>query len=240
MTLTAPKWFARPGPRLALALALAMTTAIPLKADQAADIQDIINALTPVQQESTAPAKEAARGVKIGNRTVWVVPAHSIDLQVFFALDSHELTYQARQDLAALGHALSSSALRPHRYLIAGHTDATGDAAYNQWLSERRAESVVLFLAQNFPIDPNRLIAVGWGESRLKTPGTPGAAINRRVEVTLLLPAAQGRAPEAASPAPAPAATATPPEKVTPAPEPDAPLPGTMQTDKDGNITITW
>ncbi|WP_323769253.1 OmpA family protein [Antarctobacter sp.] len=230
MTMTAPKWLA--------GLGLALVTALPVQADQAEEIQSIINSLAPMQQESTAPAPEASRGVQIGNRTVWVVPASSIDLQVFFALDSYELTYRAREDLAALGHALASSALRPHRYLIAGHTDATGDASYNQWLSERRAESVVLYLVRNFPIDPNRLIAVGWGESRLKTPATPGAAINRRVEVTLLLPAsgAEGHAPARAPEATSAAPVATP----DPAPQPDAPLPGTMQTDKDGNITITW
>lgn len=233
MKMKAPKWLA--------GLGLALATVLPVQADQAADIQEIINALAPVQQESTAPAKEAARGVQIGNRTVWVVPRHSIDLQVFFALDSYELTYRAREDLAALGHALASSTLRPHRYLIAGHTDASGDAAYNQWLSERRAESVSRFLVQNFPIDPGRLIAVGWGESHLKTPATPTAAINRRVEVTLLLPAAPGEShAPVAPPAAAPAASAAPVEKVDPAPQPEDPLPGTMQKDKDGNITITW
>lgn len=232
MKMTAPKWLA--------GLGLMFVTALPVQADQAAEIQAIINSLAPVQQESTAPAPEASRGVQIGNRTVWVVPTSSIDLQVFFALDSYELTYRARQDLAALGHALASSALRPHRYLIAGHTDATGDAAYNQWLSERRAESVVLYLVRNFPIDPNRLIAVGWGESRLKTPATPGAAINRRVEVTLLLPAtgAERNDPAPEATAVAPAAPTAPAAAPTPAPA--APLPGSMQTDKDGNITITW
>ncbi|MBV7392733.1 OmpA family protein [Mameliella sediminis] len=229
MKLTAPTWLA--------GLGLALATALPVQADQAEEIQKIISALAPMQQESTAPAQEASRGVQIGNRTVWVVPQHSIDLQVFFALDSYELTWRAREDLAALGHALASSALRPHRYLIAGHTDVSGDDAYNQWLSERRAESVARYLVQNFPIDPARLIAVGFGETRLKTPQTPTAAINRRVEVTLLLPAR----PEAAAPA-APAATTTPPpaESIVPAPQPETPLPGTLQKDKDGNITITW
>jgi outer membrane protein OmpA-like peptidoglycan-associated protein len=227
MKITAPKWLT--------GLSLALVAALPVQADQAEDIQKIITSLAPVQQESTAPAQEAARGVQIGGRTVWVVPQHSIDLQVFFALDSYELTWRAREDLAALGHALTSSALRPHRYLIAGHTDTSGDDAYNLWLSERRAESVARFLVENFPIDPQRLVAVGFGETRLKTPGNPTAAINRRVEVTLLLPAR----PEANAPAAAP--TAPPPvESVEPVAPPEQPLPGTLQKDKDGNVTITW
>ncbi|MGP6089795.1 OmpA family protein [Antarctobacter jejuensis] len=218
---------------LGLALWIGLS-ALPGQADQAADIQALITALapTPDQKESSA----AAEAAEVHGKTIYLVPAYSADLEVFFALDSYELTWQAQQDLAALGHALVSPALRPYRYLVAGHTDATGDAGHNQWLSERRAESVVRFLIQNFPIDPMRLIAVGWGESRLKTPGTPNAAINRRVEVTLMLP----YAPEAS--APAPSASAVDPEPVEgmdPAPQPE-PLPGTLQKDKDGNITITW
>ncbi|WP_305968132.1 MULTISPECIES: OmpA family protein [unclassified Mameliella] len=227
MNLKAPKWLS--------GLGLAIATAIPAQADQAEDIQKIITSLAPVQQESTAPAEEAARGVQIGGRTVWVVPQHSIDLQVYFALDSYELTWRAREDLAALGHALASSALRPHHYLIAGHTDTSGDDAYNLWLSERRAESVARFLVEHFPIDPQRLVTVGFGETRLKTPGSPTAAINRRVEVTLLLPARpEANAPKAAPTAPPPA------ESVEPVAPPEQPLPGTLQKDKDGNITITW
>ena len=213
--------------------------AMPAQADQAADIQALITALAPTaaQQESTT----AAEAAEIHGKTIYLVPAYSADLEVFFALDSYELTWQAQQDLAALGHALASPALQPYNYLIAGHTDATGDAGHNQWLSERRAESVVRFLIQNFPIDPTRLIAVGWGESRLKTPDTPNAAINRRVEVTMMLP----YAPEATAPAPAPSAPAPsaaapkPAERTAPAPQ-TPPLPGTLQKDKDGNITITW
>ena len=35
---------------------------------------------------------------------------------------------------------------------------------------------------------PNRLVAHGWGESRLKVPSDPGSGANRRVEVSLILP----------------------------------------------------
>jgi outer membrane protein OmpA-like peptidoglycan-associated protein len=222
----------------ALLLGLAMQPAL---ADQAAEVDALIRQLAPTADhlESAGPAPEST---EIHGRRIYIVPNRSVDLSVYFAFDSAELTHRARADLTALGYALASQALRPHSYLIAGHTDAKGDAGHNQWLSERRAESVVRFLIQNFPIDPDRLIAVGWGESRLKTPGTPDAAINRRVEVTLIRHIGYGPGaaygPEAA--------TAVAPDPATPAapqgqtPSIDAPLPGTLQQNKDGGITITW
>lgn len=219
--------------KLGLALGLALLAPAAL-ADQAADVDALIRQLAPVatQQESAGPAPES---VEVHGKRIWIVPYHRVDLEVYFAFDSYELTWRAQQDLTALGYALASPQLRPHRYLIAGHTDATGDAGHNQWLSERRAEAVVRFLVNNFPIEPYRLLAVGWGESRLKTPATPNAAINRRVEVVLMLPV-ESNAPVApeVSPASPPAAAAPP------AAAPETPLPGTITTDKDGKVTITW
>jgi OOP family OmpA-OmpF porin len=225
--------------RRALGWALLMGMATqPAIADQTADVDALIRDLAPLaeQQESSGAAPEAA---EIRGRTIYIVPNRSVDLAVYFAFDSAELTYRAREDLAALGYALASQTLRPHSYLIAGHTDAKGDAGHNQWLSERRAESVVRFLIENYPIDPNRLIAVGWGESRLKTPGNPNAAINRRVEVTLIRSISYGPG-EAHDPQTVAAPEPVTPEAQTPAPAADPPLPGTLKTDEDGGITITW
>jgi len=73
-----------------------------------------------------------------------------------------------------------------YRYLVAGHTDAVGTANYNRKLSEQRARAVRAYLLQNFPINPDRLISVGFGDNRLKSPETPKAAINRRVEIALI------------------------------------------------------
>jgi flagellar motor protein MotB len=57
---------------------------------------------------------------------------------------------------------------------------------HNQILSENRAKAVVMFLMQNFGISQTRLIALGFGETRLKNPNAPDAAENRRVEVVNL------------------------------------------------------
>ena len=64
---------------------------------------------------------------------------------------------------------------------INGHTDDVGDAADNQTLSQGRAEAVRAYLVQA-GIDPDRLTALGFGETRpMASNDTPeGRARNRR------------------------------------------------------------
>jgi OOP family OmpA-OmpF porin len=50
---------------------------------------------------------------------------------------------------------------------IQGHTDSRGSDAYNQDLSQRRADAVREVLVSQFSINPSRLSSVGYGESRL-------------------------------------------------------------------------
>ncbi len=70
------------------------------------------------------------------------------------------------------------------RVRIEGHTDATGPDAYNQGLSERRANSVRSYLVSH-GVDASRLTTVGYGESSpIADNGTrEGRALNRRVEL---------------------------------------------------------
>lgn len=70
---------------------------------------------------------------------------------------------------------------------IEGHTDSTGNAAYNKKLSERRAQSVVAYLASH-GIAKQRLSAKGFGlEAPLETnDSADGRERNRRVEFVIL------------------------------------------------------
>ena len=69
---------------------------------------------------------------------------------------------------------------------IHGHTDSIGTEAYNQKLSERRAQAVVNYLIEK-GVDPARLASKGFGESSPVAPNTTPAERqkNRRVEVEL-------------------------------------------------------
>lgn len=70
---------------------------------------------------------------------------------------------------------------------IAGHTDSAGEAGYNQFLSQRRAEAVAGRLTGPLGVDPDRVSAVGYGEAEpVATNDTPaGRAQNRRVEARI-------------------------------------------------------
>jgi outer membrane protein OmpA-like peptidoglycan-associated protein len=73
------------------------------------------------------------------------------------------------------------------RLRIEGHTDSVGDDAANLRLSQGRANAVLAALVKR-KVDPARLEAVGFGETRpLATNGTAaGRAENRRIEFTVL------------------------------------------------------
>lgn len=107
----------------------------------------------------------------------------SIDLQIYFDFDSADLSPRAEPQLDSLGQALTSPELAGAVIMLGGHTDAKGSDAYNQSLSERRAETVKRFLIERYRIAADNLVAAGYGEQRLKNRADPNAAENRRVEV---------------------------------------------------------
>ena len=67
---------------------------------------------------------------------------------------------------------------------VEGNTDSIGTDAYNQGLSERRAESVRSHLIGR-GVSASRLTAVGYGESQpiASNDTAEGRALNRRVEL---------------------------------------------------------
>jgi outer membrane protein OmpA-like peptidoglycan-associated protein len=95
---------------------------------------------------------------------------------------SSELAPAALRQLEQLSDALSRDSLSEFHFQIAGHTDASGSAAYNRQLSERRANAVMQYLVKN-GVDPLRLVAVGFGEEMLLLPDYPEHPDNRRVEI---------------------------------------------------------
>jgi outer membrane protein OmpA-like peptidoglycan-associated protein len=70
--------------------------------------------------------------------------------------------------------------------LVEGHTDSTGSEAYNQQLSERRANSVKRLLLER-GVAEYRITAVGHGESRpvATNADSAGRQMNRRVEIRI-------------------------------------------------------
>jgi len=171
----------------------------PLRSDEAAQSTlkaesetEIIRSLAPFTDGNPVVRRRAPRAVDTDRGRVRVDYGHAVDITVFFEYDSARLTEEASVQLEPLGRALQSRELLPHRFLIAGHTDASGDPGYNRSLSLKRAAAVRAYLSETYGVDPLRLVIHGWGQSRLKDPANPFSGINRRVEIALIMPNTSG------------------------------------------------
>ncbi len=107
----------------------------------------------------------------------------NIDLEITFDYNSAEISAKSLPSVQALGKALTNPDLKGSTFVVAGHTDAAGSDAYNQDLSERRADSIKRYLTDKYGVAAADLVTVGYGESKLKDPGQPLAEANRRVQV---------------------------------------------------------
>jgi outer membrane protein OmpA-like peptidoglycan-associated protein len=106
-----------------------------------------------------------------------------IDLEINFDYNSADISAKSLPSVQALGRALSNPDLKGSTFVVAGYTDAAGSEAYNQDLSERRADSIKHYLVEKFSISGTDLVTVGYGKSKLKDPNQPLAEVNRRVQV---------------------------------------------------------
>lgn len=107
----------------------------------------------------------------------------NIDLEITFDYNSANISNKSLASVQALGRALTSPDLKGSTFVVAGHTDAAGGEAYNQDLSERRADSIKRYLIEKYGISAADLVTVGYGKSKLKDPSQPLAEVNRRVQV---------------------------------------------------------
>src|ERR1700682_2145124 len=107
----------------------------------------------------------------------------NIDLEITFDYNSADISAKSLPSVQSLGKALTNADLKGSTFIVAGHTDAAGGEAYNQDLSERRADSIKRYLTDKFGIAGTDLVTVGYGKSKLKDPSNPMAEANRRVQV---------------------------------------------------------
>ena len=124
------------------------------------------NAATPVPSPTVPPVLEEEV---------------SIEMRVFFDTDKVIIQpqYFSRvADVAAFmaEHGNTST-------IIEGHTDITASDAYNQKLSEWRAQAVQTLLVNQYGVDPSRITTIGYGESKpvASNATKEGRQLNRRV-----------------------------------------------------------
>jgi OOP family OmpA-OmpF porin len=130
------------------------------------------------------PGTEAGTAVdQRGCPALFKGPERTVILKgVNFQFNRAKLTPDSRDTLMEVAKSLAGS---PDVHVeVAGYTDSQGDNAYNQRLSQRRAEAVEKFLVDN-GVSPAQLTARGYGESKplASNKTASGRAQNRRVEL---------------------------------------------------------
>lgn len=106
--------------------------------------------------------------------------------EILFPTNSSYLNEESKKRLADLSKVILGKESN-RQLLIEGHSDKTGTAQYNQWLSEKRAVSVKTYLV-SMGIDGQRIKTAGLGDTRpiADNKTKEGRLKNRRVEITLL------------------------------------------------------
>jgi outer membrane protein OmpA-like peptidoglycan-associated protein len=135
------------------------------------------------QQERELRQKTAGTGIDVvrdGDSLLLNMPS-----QVTFDVDSSAVKPEFRN---TLNDVASTLVQYESTYIdVYGHTDSTGSDAYNQSLSERRAQSVASYLSSR-GVQSARLATRGFGESQPVASNTTedGRAQNRRVEIRIV------------------------------------------------------
>jgi len=106
-------------------------------------------------------------------------------LDIQFEINQGDMQREEKEKLAVVGTYLTK--YPETTGVIEGHTDNIGTPEHNLELSQRRAESVVSYLVDTLHIDPTRLNAVGYGDTRpVADNGTEeGKRENRRIDAVV-------------------------------------------------------
>jgi OOP family OmpA-OmpF porin len=109
----------------------------------------------------------------------------SFATDTFFEFDKSVLKTEGKARLKELAEKVNSISLEV--VIVVGHTDNVGTDAYNQKLSQRRAEAVKAYMV-SLGVAKNRIYTEGKGESEPTADNktAAGRAKNRRVEVEVI------------------------------------------------------
>lgn len=114
------------------------------------------------------------------------------EASVRFGTSRSNLSKNARAQLDQL--AANAPNVKNYIFVIQGYTDSVGSKSYNYALSDRRADTVVRYLAVNHEIPPFKIYVVGLGEHKPvgSNKTASGRAKNRRADVLLMTNAVEG------------------------------------------------
>lgn len=147
-------------------------------------------AQTAGQNAASAQQTADAANTRVGVLTNTVINLdnyHPVaETSVKFGFDKDNLTPKAKEALDQLAGSIAST--KGYIITLEGGTDSVGPADYNYDLSQRRANSVIQYLASKYQVPAHKIYVIGLGKDKPvednKT--SAGRADNRRVDVRLM------------------------------------------------------
>lgn len=106
-------------------------------------------------------------------------------LDIQFEINQDEIQREEKEKLGVVGTFLKK--YPDTTAVIEGHSDNVGSSVHNTRLSQRRAESVASYLVESFKLAPNRVTAVGYGDTRplVSNDTEEGKRMNRRINAVI-------------------------------------------------------
>ncbi len=154
------------------------------------ELAAVANAAGGGAKAAQETADQAVAGVNAANERISALDDYVVQdvTAINFRNNSAVLSVQSKQQL----DDLANKAMTAKGYVIeiTGYTDSSGSVQKNRALSQRRADAVVRYLAENHRIPLRRIITpFGYGEAQAVADNRTreGRAQNRRVEVKILV-----------------------------------------------------
>lgn len=147
---------------------------------------------TALSTASTAQssAEKARAGVRAANERITLLDDYDVkdSISVYFQAGSASLAGDNKSDLEKFAGMIDGE--KGFVIEVAGFASSDGDEAFNRRLSQKRADAVIQYLAENYRIPLRRFVTpMGYGESQPAADNSTraGRKENRRVEVRLLV-----------------------------------------------------
>lgn len=132
------------------------------------------------------------------------------DASVLFGFDRDNLSKDAKAELDQIASQVSTT--KGYIITVEGATDSVGSSEYNYDLSQRRAKSVIQYLASEKQIPAHKIYLIGLGKDKPveSNKTAEGRKKNRRVDVHLMTNTTGSTPAQAPNSTPSPTATANP------------------------------
>jgi OmpA-OmpF porin, OOP family len=160
---------------------------------------DAVNTKTAaVDQKAQAASQQAAQAQTLADTAVNRVDTLQTtvanldnyrvvtEASVHFGFNKDNLTKKAKDALDQMATDVNNT--KGYIITVEGGTDSVGSADYNYELSQRRADSVIQYLASKYNVPAHKIYLIGLGKDKPvdSNKTSTGRAANRRVDVRLM------------------------------------------------------